>query len=100
MRAIWYDRQGAADEVLVCGELPTPEAGYGEVRVKLYKGSCAVLGRRSPHTLYDSGLANTTNLDWFDSQWAQGFTSVWTLPSRLAARRQPPQPAPSGAPAP
>jgi NADPH2:quinone reductase len=27
MRAIWYDRQGAADEVLVCGELPTPEAG-------------------------------------------------------------------------
>src|SRR5262245_29880293 len=22
MRAVWYDRQGAADEVLVCGELP------------------------------------------------------------------------------
>jgi len=35
MRAVWYDRQGAADEVLVCGELPTPEAGHGEVRVKL-----------------------------------------------------------------
>lgn len=35
MRAVWYDRQGAADEVLVCGELPTPEAGPGEVRVKL-----------------------------------------------------------------
>jgi NADPH:quinone reductase len=35
MRAVWYDRQGAADEVLVCGELPTPDAGYGEVRVKL-----------------------------------------------------------------
>ena len=35
MRAVWYDRQGAADEVLVCGELPTPGAGYGEVRVKL-----------------------------------------------------------------
>src|SRR5262245_51440777 len=33
MRAV-YDRQGAADEVLVCGELPTPDAGYGEVRVK------------------------------------------------------------------
>jgi argininosuccinate synthase len=60
----------------------------GEVRLKLYKGSCAVVGRRSPHTLYDSGLANKTNLDWFDSQWAQGFTSLWTLPARLAARRQ------------
>jgi NADPH2:quinone reductase len=35
MRAVWYDRQGAADEALVCGELPTPDAGYGEVRVKL-----------------------------------------------------------------
>lgn len=35
MRAVWYDRQGAADEVLVCGELTTPEAGYGEVRVRL-----------------------------------------------------------------
>ena len=35
MRAVWYDRQGAADEVLVCGELPTPEAGHGEVRVLL-----------------------------------------------------------------
>ena len=35
MRAVWYDRQGAADEVLVCGELPTPEAGHGEVRVPL-----------------------------------------------------------------
>ena len=35
MRAVWYARQGAADEVLVCGELPTPEAGHGEVRVRL-----------------------------------------------------------------
>jgi NADPH2:quinone reductase len=35
MRAVWYDRQGAADEVLVCGELPRPEAGHGEVRVRL-----------------------------------------------------------------
>ena len=25
MRAVWYDRQGPANEVLVTGELPTPE---------------------------------------------------------------------------
>jgi hypothetical protein len=37
MRAVWYDRQGAADEVLVCGELPTPDAGHGEVRVRLFR---------------------------------------------------------------
>src|SRR5437763_2288088 len=35
MRAVWYDRQGAADDVLVCAELPTPQAGHGEVRVRL-----------------------------------------------------------------
>jgi NADPH2:quinone reductase len=35
MRAVWYDRQGPASEVLVCGELPTPEPGSYEVRVKL-----------------------------------------------------------------
>src|SRR4051812_35460441 len=35
MRAVWYDRQGAADEGLGCGELPPPDAGHGEGRVKL-----------------------------------------------------------------
>ena len=43
----------------------------GEVRLKLYKGSCAVLGRRSPHSLYDSRLANQSNLELFDNQWAR-----------------------------
>src|SRR5207249_8242077 len=58
----------------------------GEVRLKLFKGSCTVLGRRSPHSLYDARLANQTNLELFDAQWAQGFTLLWKLPSRLAAR--------------
>jgi argininosuccinate synthase len=60
----------------------------GDVRLKLYKGSCAVLGRCSPHSLYDSCLASQANLDWFNNEWAEGFTSVWTLPSRIAARHQ------------
>jgi argininosuccinate synthase len=60
----------------------------GEVRLKLYKGSVSVIGRRSPHSLYDSRLANQTNLEFFDNQWAKGFTTLWTLPSRLAARQQ------------
>jgi argininosuccinate synthase len=60
----------------------------GEVRLKLYKGSCSVIGRRSPFSLYDSRLANQSNLEFFDNAWAQGFTSVFSLPSRIAARRQ------------
>ncbi|HEV2550230.1 MAG TPA: NADPH:quinone reductase [Stellaceae bacterium] len=36
MRAIWYDRQGPAAEVLQAGELPTPAARAGQVRVRLH----------------------------------------------------------------
>ena len=35
MRAVSYDRQGPASEVLQFGELPDPEPGPGEVRVRL-----------------------------------------------------------------
>jgi argininosuccinate synthase len=67
----------------------------GEVRLQLYKGACRVVGRRSPHTLYDAKLASQSNLEGIDGPWselARGFTSVWSLPSRLAARRQAAEP--------
>jgi NADPH2:quinone reductase len=35
MRAVWYDRQGPAKEVIVTAEMPTPEPGTGQVRVQL-----------------------------------------------------------------
>lgn len=35
MRAVWYDRQGPASEVLQVGEVPDPEPGPGEVRVRV-----------------------------------------------------------------
>lgn len=35
MRAVWYDRQGPANEVITAGELPTPEPGPRQVRVRL-----------------------------------------------------------------
>ena len=35
MKAVWYDKQGPAREVLNYGDMPTPEAGPGEVRIKL-----------------------------------------------------------------
>jgi NADPH:quinone reductase len=36
MKAVWYTRNGEAADVLTLGELPTPEAGPGEVRVRLH----------------------------------------------------------------
>jgi NADPH2:quinone reductase len=35
VRALWYERQGAADEVLQVGDLPDPAPGPGEVRVQI-----------------------------------------------------------------
>lgn len=35
MKAVWYDRNGPAAEVLTYGELPTPTPGPGEVLVRL-----------------------------------------------------------------
>ncbi len=35
MRAVWYERQGGAGEVLQIGELPDPVPGPGEVRVRV-----------------------------------------------------------------
>lgn len=36
MQAAWYGRNGTAREVLEIGELPTPQPGSGEVRVRLH----------------------------------------------------------------
>ncbi len=35
MKAVWYEKQGSAQEVLIYGEIPTPVPGPGEVRVRL-----------------------------------------------------------------
>lgn len=35
MRAAWYERRGPAREVLVVGEMPLPQPGDGEVRIRL-----------------------------------------------------------------
>lgn len=35
MRAAYYEKQGPAGEVLRVGEVPTPEPGHGEVRVRI-----------------------------------------------------------------
>ena len=36
MKAAWYERNGAAADVLTVGEMETPEPGIGEVRVRMH----------------------------------------------------------------
>ena len=52
----------------------------GWVRLKLLKGRCQVVGRRSPYGLYHKGLATYGKADQFDRQAAEGFIKLWGLP--------------------
>ena len=49
MKAVWYERTGAAPDVLTFGDMPTPIAGPGEVRVRLEASGVnpADVGRRA-----------------------------------------------------
>src|ERR1700736_4433350 len=49
MKAVWYERTGAAPDVLSFGDMPTPMAGPGEVRVRLEASGVnpADVGRRA-----------------------------------------------------
>lgn len=66
----------------------TQDALTGEVRLRFYKGSCAVTGRRSPYSLYDKGLATYDEGDTFDRDSASGFIYQWGMPSRVWAARR------------
>jgi len=60
----------------------------GTVRVKLFKGNCQVVGRKSPYSLYDYSLATYDKADAFDQSASPGFIHIWGLPVRTQARVQ------------
>ena len=64
----------------------------GTIRAKLFKGSCQVVGRKSPYSLYDYSLATYDKGDAFDQSAALGFIHIWGLPARTQAKVQPPEP--------
>ena len=59
----------------------------GVVRLKLFKGDCRVVGRKSPFSLYERSLATYDSGDEFDHQAAEGFIRIWGLPLTTAARK-------------
>ena len=52
----------------------------GSIRVKLSKGSCSVVGRKSTHSLYKKELSTYGKGDKFDQKLAEGFIKLWGLP--------------------
>jgi argininosuccinate synthase len=61
----------------------------GTVRVKLFKGTSTVTGRKSPYSLYSFKLATYDKGDVFDQSASVGFIHLWGLPSKTQALLQP-----------
>jgi argininosuccinate synthase len=57
----------------------------GTVRVKLYKGSCTVVGRKSPFSLYREDFATFGQDDVYDQSDAAGFINLFGLPLKVKA---------------
>ena len=64
----------------------------GDVRVRLYKGVCTVVGRQAPNALYQYGLATYDRQDQFDHSSAEGFIKIYGLPVRTQNQVQGRQP--------
>ena len=60
----------------------------GEVRLKLYRGSSHVVGRKSKDQLYQMQLATYGRGDEFDQSASAGFIKLWGMGVRTAAEVQ------------
>ena len=57
----------------------------GTVRLKLYKGNCLVVGRKSPHSLYREDYATFDEDQVYQQKDAEGFIRINALRLRLRA---------------
>ncbi len=64
----------------------TQETVSGTVRLKLYRGSCTVVGRKSPASLYRPDLATFEKEEVYDQKDAEGFINLFGLPIKVNAK--------------
>jgi argininosuccinate synthase len=81
---LWYTPTREAIDALVA---KVQETVTGTIRLKLFKGDCHVVGRTSPHALYDHAMATYDTGDAFDHTAGEGFVKIWGLPLEIAARK-------------
>ena len=66
----------------------TQQQVTGVVRLKLFKGSVTVVGRKSEHSLFDESIATFEEDEGaYDQRDAGGFIKLNALRMRIAARR-------------
>jgi argininosuccinate synthase len=81
---LWFSQTRHAVDAFVRSIQPRVT---GSVRLKLFKGDCRVVGRKSPYSLYDRDLALYDSGDLFDPAAVEGFIKIWGLPAETAARK-------------
>ena len=57
----------------------------GEVAVRLFKGGCVTVKRKSPFSLYSEDFATFGADEVYNQKHAEGFIRLLTLPERIAA---------------
>jgi argininosuccinate synthase len=60
----------------------------GTARVKLFKGSASIVGRKSEHSLYSHELATYEEGDQYDASAAMGFIKIHGLAQTTQAKQQ------------
>ncbi|NUM40531.1 MAG: argininosuccinate synthase, partial [Leptospiraceae bacterium] len=58
----------------------------GTVRVKLYKGNCILVGRKSKVSLYNPNIATFEKDELYNQKDAEGFINIYGLPTKEYAR--------------
>ncbi len=85
----WFTRKREALDAFIN---KTQEQVTGTVHMKLYKGTCTVVGRESPITLYEADIATFDESELYDQNDASGFLNIYGLPvkveSMLRKKRQ------------
>ena len=66
----------------------TQDAITGTVRVKFYKGTCTVVGRKSDYSLYSYELATYDKEDQFDHEASAGFIELFALSAKTWAQNR------------
>ena len=80
---LWFSPTRSAIDAFVQNVQPRVT---GTIRLKLYKGDCRIVGRKSAFALYEHGLATYEQGDTFDHSAAEGFVKIWGLPVETAAK--------------
>jgi len=83
---LWYSPLRRALDAFVTA---TQETVTGAVRLKLFKGSAVVIGRRAPRSLYSHDLATFGRSRGFDQGDAAGFIRLFGLPTKVFAEVNP-----------